>query len=273
VNLNEKKPDQVPKERLRAYRYVLFIVVNTYTVERLALGPGPLNDSLTVAYHLSLIGYRVVFLHNTTTLQFSRWLRFLFQNVSESLVMFYTGHGASIKDKSGDEEDGFDEVMVFNKGYILDDELGDYLIRDRGQLLKKNPNARTILISDCCHSGTLWDIDEKNPKYPRFPKGVLSLSAALDSQTAKQTAMNKLDQGLFTFYFWNLWKDNHAITPNEVTVKLSGSLKNYKQEVLVSTTSPELRDQPIFPERPPRPPGWVRGRGRSSEPPEDGTPE
>jgi hypothetical protein len=182
----------------------------------------------------------------------------LFEKVSESLVVFYTGHGASVKDRSGDEADGFDEAMVFNKGYILDDELSDYLARNRSLAVKKNPNARTVLISDCCHSGTIWDINPASPRFARLPKGVLSLSAALDSQTAKQTVMNKLDQGLFTYYFWNLWKENQAITAKEIAAAMEPSLQRYQQEVVVSTTSPELVDQPIFPVRP-RPEGGRRG--------------
>jgi hypothetical protein len=227
---------------------VLFVMVNTYTSPKLSLGAGPLNDSVTVAYNIHQMGYDVFFLHNTTTKEFLGWLEFFFANVTQCLVVFYTGHGACLADKNGDEEDGKDEAMVFDRGYVLDDTLAEFLCRVRGACVGANPTARTILLSDCCHSGTIWDIPQNNPaKLANFPKGCVSLSAARDDQTAKQTSMDKRDQGIFTFYFWKFWNAEKTITPRAMAAKMTPVLTPFNQLLIASATSPELMNQPIFP--------------------------
>jgi metacaspase-1 len=61
-----------------------------------------------------------------------RWLR---QGVKpgDSLILHYSGHGGSIKDTDGDEEDGMDETLCpvdyATAGVIVDDEVHDVLVR------------------------------------------------------------------------------------------------------------------------------------------------
>ena len=68
----------------------------------------------------------------------------------------YSGHGGSVKDYSGDEEDGFDETLIpvdFQRsGQIIDDDLFKELVR---------PMSTGVLMTclmDCCHSGTVLDL-------------------------------------------------------------------------------------------------------------------
>jgi hypothetical protein len=245
-----KDPAKLPPGSFTTPKHCVFILCNTYTNPKYELGPGPLNDSVTVASNLHLYGYDTVFLHNPSPILFKYWLKFIFANVEGSLVLFYTGHGASVTDRSGDEVDGRDEVMVFDNSYILDDELASLLKIYRLPLMRRNPEARTILISDCCHSGTIWDIPDDPDKLAKFPKGVLGISAALDDQTAKQTSMDKRDQGLFSYYFWKFWREDKQITPTAIAAKMHPFLAQYSQQVVISVTSPELTDQPIFPKPP-----------------------
>jgi hypothetical protein len=141
-----------------------------------------------------------------------------------------------------------DKAMVFDRGYVLDDTLAEILCRVRVPCVQANPNARTILMSDCCHSGTIWDIPHGDPaKLARFPKGCISLSAARDDQTAKQTSMDKRDQGIFTFYFWKFWNEDKTITPTGVAAKMAPVLTPFKQLLVASASSPDLMNQPIFP--------------------------
>jgi hypothetical protein len=238
-NLNEIDPTTVEKHRFGRLHRVCFIVVNTYEVPRYRLGPGPLNDSLTVAQHLVELGHRVCFLHNTTPAHFKKWLEFFLQNVTESLFIFYTGHGASIPDRDGDEEDGKDEVMVFDKGYVKDDDLAICL-----RNFKKVD--RLVLLSDCCHSGTIWDLDRRPTDAP-FPPNILSISAAEDSQTAKQTKVEKMDQGIFTYFFWDQYDEDPMITPLEMKELINEDMKKFKQKLMATTTSEEMLTQPILP--------------------------
>lgn len=82
----------------------------------------------------------------------------------DSLFLHYSGHGASKKDTSGDEEDGMDEVMLpcdfmeedegpeGGKRIICDDDIFDVVVAP----LKKGVSL--VAVMDCCHSGTLMDL-------------------------------------------------------------------------------------------------------------------
>lgn len=69
----------------------------------------------------------------------------------DTAIISYSGHGTYIPDQSGDESDRRDEALVpwdYSRGLLLDDELKD--------LLSKRPQGtRVLLITDCCHSGTM----------------------------------------------------------------------------------------------------------------------
>jgi hypothetical protein len=255
-NLNDIDPASLNPRELGRLDRVCFLVVNTYEKKEYRLGPGPLNDSLTVAEHLSDVRHRIGFLHNTKPAHFLKWLRFLLENVTDSLFLFYTGHGASIRDRSGDEADGYDEVIVFDSGYIVDDQLADYL----KQYTKVK---RVVLMSDCCHSGTIWDIPEDPEKLSEFPKNLLSISSSMDSQTAKQTKLESKDQGIFTFYFWDFFDEDPEITPREIEGLVNGRIRRYNQVFVAMTTSPSMLDEPLVlpPERRQRRPHG-EGRGR-----------
>ena len=41
--------------------------------------------------------------------------------------------------------------MLFDNGYVVDDELAEYL-------LKYAHGQRILLLTDCCHNGSMWDI-------------------------------------------------------------------------------------------------------------------
>jgi hypothetical protein len=109
---------------------------------------GPLNDAHTVAENHTKRSYRICFMHNPTTEEFMAF----FKTTSKALTIYDTGHGAHIRDRSGDESDGLDEAIVFDQGFILDNKLV--------QTLKENANgkAKMLLLSDCCHSGSIWDL-------------------------------------------------------------------------------------------------------------------
>jgi len=73
------------------------------------------------------------------------------------LLFYYSGHGSSMVDKSGDEKDGQDECLVPSDfrtgGFVIDDELNACL-----KNLKSNLTCQIILITDACHSGTIFDL-------------------------------------------------------------------------------------------------------------------
>ncbi|CAB9506917.1 Metacaspase-1B [Seminavis robusta] len=74
----------------------------------------------------------------------------------DAVFCHYAGHGGSVPDTSGDEEDGYDETMIpidyKTAGHVVDDELFKVLIC---------PMPKGVVLNclvDCCHSGTILDL-------------------------------------------------------------------------------------------------------------------
>lgn len=84
-----------------------------------------------------------------------KWLRNGAKS-GDSLILHYSGHGGSVKDTDGDEEDGYDETLVpldyASAGQIVDDEVHDVLVRGLPS------GVRLFAITDCCHSATVLDL-------------------------------------------------------------------------------------------------------------------
>ncbi|GKY92890.1 hypothetical protein MPSEU_000258100 [Mayamaea pseudoterrestris] len=75
----------------------------------------------------------------------------------DALFVHYSGHGAKMKDDTGDEHDGYDETLVpvdYDKGvpFIRDDDLYDILVKPMPK------GAHLFCLFDCCHSGTVLDL-------------------------------------------------------------------------------------------------------------------
>jgi len=82
------------------------------------------------------------------------------------LVVTYSGHGTSVKDTNGDEEDGRDEAICCYDGNMIDDEI-------RGIIAQLPQGAKLTFISDSCHSGTVTRsfmsaMIEDNKSRPRY---------------------------------------------------------------------------------------------------------
>ena len=118
----------------------------------------------------------------------------------------YSGHGSQIKDTTGDEIDGLDEVIVptdfRQKGFITDDEIYNIV---------KNSKCKTMLIFDSCHSGTMcdlqWSFEYKNGSYLKtmntnkiLPnKNIISISGCKDTQTSADAYDTEAKQGVGAF--------------------------------------------------------------------------
>jgi uncharacterized caspase-like protein len=156
----------------------VFIACNTYTRADYSLGVGPMNDAITVSQYMKSIGFTVYFIHNPKSEEFKQAVAHFLKYTQQQLLVYYTGHGASVNDTNGDEADQKDEALVFDDAFVTDDVLAK-LLSDSG----KPGNSRVLLLNDCCHSGSIWDLSQGSPP------GILCISAAKDSETAKQTSM------------------------------------------------------------------------------------
>ncbi len=74
----------------------------------------------------------------------------------EEVWFSFSGHGSSIRDRDGDESDGYDECIIpldYQKDGVITD---DMFFRLFGKI--KNPSCKLTLFFDCCHSGTMADL-------------------------------------------------------------------------------------------------------------------
>lgn len=77
-------------------------------------------------------------------------LQWLLGHQAPLLIFQYSGHGARVRDRNGDETDRYDSAICpvdfWDTGLILDDELGElYSSVDQSK--------RLVALSDSCHSG------------------------------------------------------------------------------------------------------------------------
>ena len=238
--LNQYAIDLSKKPNLpKTFKKACFLCCNTYTKPAYKLGVGPLNDTLTVAVNHKKMGYVCYYLHNPTAADFMKYLKLFMSHTTSNLTVFFTGHGAGVKDQNGDESDGYDEAMVFDKGHIIDDDLVPVLATANGKV-------KIVLLTDCCHSGSIWDIQSAKKHGIKLPKNIISLSAAKDEQTAKQTTMKQKDQGIFTYYFWNLFNQMKNPTVKAMEPKVNASIQRFKQYFTIASTSNNMLTDPLF---------------------------
>ncbi|NDD83744.1 caspase family protein [bacterium] len=158
-------------------------------------------------------------------------IAWLMSNVKagDTLFFYYSGHGTRVKDSSGDETDGMDEVLVpldyLRAGVITDDWLN-------ANLVARVPSGATLYaFTDCCHSGTMCDLKYNVTCESSYTKGnpprngayvpsdwtdkfsftqertadtggtVILFSGCRDSQTSADVVIAGKGQGAFTSCF------------------------------------------------------------------------
>lgn len=157
------------------------------------------------------------------------------------LVFAYSGHGSYVRDNSGDELDGKDEVICpidySTGGVIKDDNIKRYFIDRLGN------NVKIIMLMDCCHSGTIVDLkynytmDKKDSciVYGNCKDNkckVVMISGCLDKQTSADAYIkdNKSYeyQGAMTACFLKCY--NIDISYKDLIKRMRVFLKNGKYE-------------------------------------------
>jgi hypothetical protein len=180
------------------------------------------------------------------------YLAYLAANSSEMSQFWfhYSGHGAQIKDKNGDELDGLDDVIVpldyRERGFIVDDDI---------LTIVKQIKCDTMMLFDSCHSGTVCDLQwsfECLPKNVYRSKKINNISltnpnihmfsGCKDDQTSADTYDSKSKQwvGAFTEAFIeSLRSHGHNVAMPVLHRSICNRLlaKGHKQIPLYSASS------------------------------------
>ena len=89
-------------------------------------------------------------------------------------------HGTNVRTNNQLEEDGKDEFLVFSDGFYQD----DYLNRLLNHI--HVPNLLITAVTDCCHSGSMLDLDVKLAS--ENDNKIIGISGCQDQETSGETA-------------------------------------------------------------------------------------
>lgn len=182
-------------------------------------------------------------------------IRWLVNNckAGDTLFFYYSGHGSQITDRSGDESDGKDDVLVpldYTKSGVISD---DWMFLNLSSVL---PSGVTLWsFTDCCHSGTMMDLQYNLQCNSVFRRGktnknivyntnewtnqfgfsteknrvtnadVYSFSGCLDPQTAADAFIKNQSQGAFTACLLEFFDARSTKLPDGNLRFNSGSIK------------------------------------------------
>eukprot|EP00931_Biecheleriopsis_adriatica_P094242 TRINITY_DN67916_c0_g1_i1.p1 TRINITY_DN67916_c0_g1~~TRINITY_DN67916_c0_g1_i1.p1 ORF type:complete len:287 (+),score=57.88 TRINITY_DN67916_c0_g1_i1:61-921(+) len=100
-------------------------------------------------------------------------------------IWFFAGHGVNVPDVDGDEADGFDEAFVTpsEKGKLTDKAVlvDDDFVRVLQEYVPRQ--TKILCICDCCHSGTICDVDS----FSWEGRCIYQISASQDHEEAEDT--------------------------------------------------------------------------------------
>ena len=170
-------------------------------------------------------------------------------NSGDILFLAFSGHGTSIKDTSGDEKDGLDEMFVpLDFICISDDEIKKFINNN----LKKD--VTLFALFDCCHSGTILDLryqyfdsenydnSTENTKETETIGNIIMISGCKDNQTSADAYINSKYQGAMTWAFLDTVNKNPNLSWKDLITNMRTSLKTSKYEQIPQLSSGKKLD-------------------------------
>ena len=170
----------------------------------------------------------------------------------DELWIHYSGHGSIRRDRSNDEKENIDSVLIPNdfqtNGVILDDDIYSII---------KDVNCRLFLLFDCCHSGSICDlpwsvqyVDNKliktniNTNQHKNPN-IYAISGSTDTQLSMEKYNQFLQKkvGALTNAFLMLLHNNkYNVAIEELFIEICRYLlySEFEQTPTLSCTSDEI---------------------------------
>ena len=212
------------------HEHQALIICNSYDGTSYALGDPAKNDGVLAYQMLEELGYHCVLYHDCTRSLILKTLKKLLESNADKILVYYIGHGVTKRcttiNESNNEKYGVDSAMFMMDGEILDNELKKILDNSHKKVSKRR---QIRLISDCCHSGTMYDLTEED--YINYD--TVSIGACSDIQTAKQDYICRRGNGIFSYYFWKYYTND--IKLKDLLDKVNEKLQVYQQKCEAST--------------------------------------
>jgi len=135
-----------------AQKEALLIGVDDYKGTENDFGEGIKKDIDRMTALFKKWGFHTKVLYNKDSMRIEEFLAsYAKLKPSDNFIFYYSGHGSTTNDVSGDEVDGKDESIVLSDGrynkYFLDDSMNGYL---------NEISAKKLVLFDSCHSGTAF---------------------------------------------------------------------------------------------------------------------
>ena len=190
------------------------IFANSYYGTSMELGDCVINDGLVCNDKFKELGYECLVFYDILTSEFIKVLNDVCKEKFKKLIIYFSGHGSQTRDKNHDEYDNYDEVFIFKNGHVVDD--------DVKKIIDKSDSEKITLISDSCHSGTIFDTYEDKKK-------ILTIGACLDKQQAAQYYFERKGNGCFTHYFWKYY-DTYKNNREELAKMINKKLEQFNHK-------------------------------------------
>jgi hypothetical protein len=185
-----------------------------------------------------------------------------FTRPGDTVVIYWSGHGARCADTDGDEKDGFDEYLVPHDGQLTDAEaVRRTMILDDtfGRWLQELDGRRVLVILDTCHSGGQGQEKSIKPLIGQpaaassfdFLDGELQRikdigqreTALLASSAASQVSFERREGDLSTMTYFllaQLQAGSEPLELREVHARLQSSVAEYVEKAFPGTTQTPL---------------------------------
>lgn len=224
--LNNKTSANIPSGDLDK---VCFILINTYEGEDRDLGVGPLNDGYLFGLKHHRLGFKVFYLYNPKSTNYTLFLGYFMQNTEKILTVFYSG---------GDSANYGIHGIDFIDGTLHEGVIGNVISHNC------NNKSRVIFITDSYNGGSVFDIHSVNLENNKTPTNLISFSIKKEERSLSKEI--KRSQGIFTYYYCKIISDCPDVTPDQLVENINPSILRFNQFLSYDSTNPDLSIFPIF---------------------------
>lgn len=165
----------------------------------------------------------------------------------DSLFIHYSGHGSHQPDRSGDEPDRQDELLVpldFDKAGMISDDIVRSQLSSRIQA-----GVRLFGLFDSCFSGTIMDLKYHyfNGKHveiensPETAGEIIMISGCTDAQQSNETVINGRPRGILTTAFVQTCTDLIPKTRGAAYIKIEPDRSVRNKIILSKAAASETR--------------------------------
>lgn len=225
--LNNKTSGDIPTGE---FDRVCLILINTHECGNKNLGVGPLKDGYLIGWMHHNLNFKIFYLYNPKSTDFTLFLGYFMQNTEKLLTVFYTGGDSATYGIHG---------IDFIDGTLHEGVVGSVIARNC------NKKARVMFITDSYNGGSVFNIHSINYDNNQTPTNLISLSVQKDEKALLKEV--KRSQGILTYYLCKIIGKNNSISPNQLIERINPSIANFNLLLSVDVTDPELSNAPIFP--------------------------